>query len=112
MSRVRILLDECIDRRLAREFPDRTVRTAVEAGWSGLENGRLLKSAQQEFDVLLTVDRNLSFQQNLPSYSIAVIVLCARTNRLQDLAPLVPEVLACLANLEPGVPVFVPCGSA
>ena len=76
-------------------------------GWSGAENGRLLALAQQQFDAFVTVDRNLSFQQNLPAFDIAVIVLRAGSNRLQDLLPLVPEVLACLDDLQPGVPVFV-----
>ena len=68
----------------------------------------MLESARQEFDVFLAVDRNLSFQQNLPPYDIAVIVLRARTNRLQDLVPLVPETPVCLTNPQPGVAGFVP----
>ena len=77
-------------------------------GWSGAENGRLLTLAQQQFGAFVTVDRNLSFQQDLPAFDIAVIVLRARSNRFQDLLPLVPEILACLDGLQPGVPVFVP----
>ena len=108
MSPVRILLDECLDRRLAREFPDHLVRSVPEAGWSGLDNGRLLSAAQQHFDVFITVDRNLSFQQNLPSFDISVIVLRAGSNRLQDLLPLLPQVRASLTDLRPGTPVYVP----
>ena len=77
-------------------------------GWSGKSNGRLLALAQEHFDVFMTVDRNLSLQQNLPAFSIAVIVLRSRSNRLQDLLPLVPDVLTCLQNTHPGVVVSVP----
>jgi hypothetical protein len=60
-------------------------------GWTTVENGALLTLASQQFDVFVTVDRNLSFQQNLESSSIAVVVLRAKTNRLTDLRPLVPS---------------------
>jgi len=108
LSQRRVLLDECIDRRFARHLPDHAVSAVPEMGWSGAANGRLLKLAQEQFDAFITVDRNLSFQQNLPAFDIAVIVLHARSNRLQDLIPLVPEVLARLADLKPGVAVSVP----
>jgi len=62
---VKILLDECIDRRLARELPDLDVRTVPQMGWAGIKNGELMKLAEAEFDVFITVDRNLSYQQNL-----------------------------------------------
>ncbi|MDA2925264.1 hypothetical protein MYX65_11565 [Acidobacteria bacterium AH-259-L09] len=65
------------------------VKTAPEMGWAGLDNGELLAKAQKEFDVFITVDRNLAFQQTLPKFGLAVLVLHARTNRLQDLVPLV-----------------------
>jgi hypothetical protein len=60
-------------------------------GWAGVTNGRLLTLAQSEFDVFVTVDKNLSFQQTLPKYAIAVVLLVARTNRLADLVELVPR---------------------
>ncbi len=72
---MRILLDECVDRRLAREFARFSVRTVVDMGWGGITNGELLNSAAAEFDVLVTVDRNLPFQQHLPHYSIAVVLI-------------------------------------
>jgi hypothetical protein len=75
--------------------------------WSGKQNGQLLRLAQEQFDAFITVDRNLSFQQNLPAFDIAVIVLHARSNRLQDLLPLIPAVSACLDDLHPGVVVSV-----
>ena len=107
MSRLKILLDECIDRRLASELPEHDVTTVPKMGWAGLKNGRLLTEAQKPFDVFLTVDRNLSFQQHLPSFEIAVIVLSAPTNRRQDHIPLIPQVRSVLANLQPGLVVTV-----
>jgi hypothetical protein len=88
---VKIILDECIDRRLAKEIEGHEVVTVPQAGWAGIQNGELLRLAQAQFDVFVTVDRNLSFQQHLPQFTIAVIVLQAPTNRLKDLRPLVPQ---------------------
>jgi hypothetical protein len=93
---VRILLDECIDRGLVRELASHEVRTVPEAGWAAKTNGELLALAQGSFDAFVTVDRNLSFQQNLPQFSIAVVVLRARSNRLSDLRQLVPRLLEVL----------------
>lgn len=80
---MKILLDECIDRRLAKEIHGHEVVTVPQAGWPGLQNGDLLRRAQARFDVFVTVDRNLSFQQPVAQFSIAVIVLEAPTNWLQ-----------------------------
>jgi hypothetical protein len=82
---VKILLDECVDWRLARDIVGHDVRTARQMGWTTIKNGELLSLASGQFDVFVTVDRNLSFQQNLVSFSIAVLVLQAKTNRLADL---------------------------
>lgn len=71
-------------------------------GWAGVRNGALLTLAQQEFDVFITVDRNLSFQQNLPGFSIAVLVLHATSNRLADLRPLAPKIISTLPTLAKG----------
>ena len=72
---MKLLLDECIDRKLATEFSSYEVKTVPQMGWAGVKNGQLLALAEAEFDVFITVDRNLSFQQNLPQFNIAVIVL-------------------------------------
>ncbi|KKI99091.1 DUF5615 family PIN-like protein [Prochlorothrix hollandica] len=90
---MRLLLDECIDRRFARELVGYEVNTVPQMGWAGIKNGQLLALAAQEFDVFITVDRNLSFEQNLPQFEIAVIVLQAYSNRLADLKPLAPLVM-------------------
>jgi hypothetical protein len=71
-------------------------------GWAGIKNGELLTLAEKEFDVFITVDLNLSFQQNLPKFNIAVLVLHASSNRLADLQPLAPKVLSILPTLMKG----------
>ena len=93
---MKLLLDECVDRRLAKHLTGLSVRTVAEMGWSGIKNGQLLALAQSEFDVFITVDRNLSFQQHLPKFSVAVLLLVAPSNRLADLIALVPSVIAAL----------------
>lgn len=99
---MRLLLDECIDRRLAGALAWHGVKTVPQMGWSGIKNGELLALAEAEFDVFITVDRNLSFQQNLPKFNIAVLVLHATSNRLADLRPLIPKVLSILPTLHKG----------
>jgi len=81
---VRLLLDECVDRRLARDITDHDVTTVVSLGWSGIRNGVLLQQAAGHCDVFVTVDRNLAFQQRIDSLPFAVVVLRARSNRLAD----------------------------
>jgi hypothetical protein len=71
-------------------------------GWAGIKNGALLTLAENEFDVFVTVDRNLSFQQSLPKFNIAVLVLHATSNRLADLRPLIPKIFSTLPNLKKG----------
>ena len=71
-------------------------------GWAAIENGKLLTLAAHEFDVFVTVDRNLTFQQNLPRFDMAVVVLCAPTNRLEDLRALVPKLLQALPTAKRG----------
>jgi hypothetical protein len=100
---VRVLLDECVDWRLLRDIVGHDVKTARQMGWSTIKNGELLALAAKRFDVFVTVDRNLSFQQNLVAVPLAVIVLRARTNRLADLRPLIPALLAALDSPRPGI---------
>lgn len=99
---MKLLLDECIDRKLARELVGYEVKTVPQMGWAGIKNGQLLALAEAEFDVFITVDRNLSFQQNLPQFSIAVIVLQTSSNRLADLKLLAPKVLTVLTTVAQG----------
>jgi hypothetical protein len=104
---VKVFLDECVDWRLAHDITGHDVRTARQMGWTTIKNGALLTLASQQFDVFVTVDRNLSFQQNLDSFSIAVVVLQAKTNRLADLRPLVPSLLTAIESAVPGIPKFI-----
>lgn len=99
---MKLLLDECIDCRLAKEIEGHEVVTVPQAGWAGIQNGELLRRAQEQFDVFVTVDRNLSFQQQLPQFTIAVIVLQAPTNRLKDLRPLVTQLQQKLSDAPKG----------
>lgn len=100
---MRILLDECVPRPLKKEFAGHDVHTVPEMGWSGKKNGELLALlVPQGFEVFVTVDQNLSYQQNLRAANVAVIVLIAASNRLADLLPLMPSVHASLATIQPG----------
>lgn len=104
---MKVFLDECADWRLSREIAGHDVKTARQMRWSSIENGELLALAAKNFDVFVTVDRNLSFQQNLPAFEIAVIVLRATSNRLADLRPLVPGLLASIPLAKRGVAMFI-----
>jgi Domain of unknown function (DUF5615) len=104
---VKVLLDECVDRRLARDIEGHEVRTVPEVGWAGLKNGELLKRAQEQFDVFVTVDRNLPFQSDLSVFSIAVVILRTPTNRLDDLRALLPKLLTVIPNSKGGEATWV-----
>ena len=97
-----ILLDECVDRRFGCELVGHAVTTAPRKGWSGIKNGELLARAEKEFDVFITVDRKLAEQQHLPGFQIAVILLRAPSNRLEDIRPLAPAVLEQLTHAASG----------
>ena len=99
---MKLLLDECLDWRLRRDLPGHEVKTVQDMGWQGIKNGRLLALAQAEFQVFITGDCNLSFQQHLPNFSIAVVVLEAESIRLIHTRPLMPKLLALLPSPQPG----------
>jgi len=105
---VKILLDECLPKRLAHLLAGHEVFTVRQMNWPGLSNGRLLAVANPQFDVFVTVDQNLVRQQDLAGLRIAVIVLRARTNKIEDLDPLVPKVLQLLPSVQPGTVTFLP----
>ena len=93
---MRILFDECVPKRLRNHLSGHEVKTVPEAGWAGIKNGELLKKAAGNFDVLITVDRNLAFQQNPSSLTIPVILVHGKTNKRQDLEPRMPALLKLL----------------
>ena len=104
---MRILLDESLPRRLISELSGHTVSTVTDQGWSGLENGELLCAAVGQFDVFLTADQNLEYQQNLRELPLSVAILVAYNNKLETIRPLLPELLDRLTNLEPSTLVKV-----
>lgn len=98
---MRILLDESLPRDLIALLPGHEVATVRTAGWSGVKNGKLLALAATRFDVFVTADRNLEFQQNPAALPVAVVVLAARRTRIEAIRPLLPELLALLNQLAP-----------
>ena len=99
---MRILLDEQLPRQLAPYFTGHDVRTTKEQGWAGLKNGALLKQALSAgFEVLITGDKNLEFQQNLKASGLFVVVLVAPSNKLEDLLPRIPGALQAIARATP-----------
>jgi hypothetical protein len=104
---MKIVLDECVDRRLAREFVGYDVSTVPQMGWAGIKNGQLLARVAEVFDVFITVDRNLPFEQNLSRFDVSVIVLQAPSNRLADLKPLVSNILKALPEAPKGAATLV-----
>ena len=99
---MRVLIDECLNWRLCRGLTGHYCVSAQKMGWGGLTNGALLKNAEQDFDVFITGDRNLSFQQQVSTFNIAVVVLHAQSTQLHHTLLLMPKVLALLTVLKPG----------
>jgi hypothetical protein len=100
---MRVLLDECVPRALRNELLGHDVRTVAEAGWAGVKNGELLELAAGQFDLLLTVDRSLEYQQNFAGVGLAVIVLHAPSNDVAVLRSLMPAVLVAISETKPGM---------
>ena len=97
-----MLLDECVPRRIRRKFDGFQVTTIETAGFKGLKNGKLLAAASADFDVLVTVDKNLGYQQNNATLPMAVLLLSAYSNRVEDLEPLAEEAVLALATISKG----------
>jgi predicted nuclease of predicted toxin-antitoxin system len=100
---VRILIDECVDQRLRFLFSGHDCETAAYAKLSGLKNGALLAAAEAAgFEVIITTDQEIPYQQNLTFRKISIVVLCAPTNRLADLRPLIPAATEALDSIKLG----------
>ena len=98
-----LLLDECVPRPRKRDLVGHDVRHVVDMGWSSKRNGELLRlMVASRFEALLTVDQNLSFQQNLRASNIGVVLVLAKTNRIKELRPLVPQMLEALSHVKAG----------
>ena len=104
---MRVLLDECLPRRLGLELTGHLVSTVPQAGWAGIANGKLLVLIAGNYDAFLTVDKNLPAQQKTAALSFGVVVLRAPSNRLADLRSLAPQILTALAALQPGTVAIV-----
>ena len=100
---MRILLDECLPRKLKYELSGYPVETVPECGWAGLKNGVLLNLVEPQFDVFITGDQNLKYQQNLRNRDIGIIILVAPNNRFATLRPLMPQVQRLLESITPGI---------
>lgn len=96
---MKILLDECVPKRLGRFLSAHDVVTTPQAGWAGITNGELLRRASKDFNVFVTVDRNLAFQRNLSNLPLPVIVIHARSNKLGDLQQHVPALQQALSSV-------------
>ena len=99
---MRILVDECLPRRLAKALAGHQVQTVQQAGWSQKTNGELLGLAQGLFEVFITIDSHLVHQQNLTNLQVAVVVLRAKSNKFEDVEPLIPGILRALQTIKPG----------
>jgi predicted nuclease of predicted toxin-antitoxin system len=99
---MRILLDECVPRRLRQELAEHEVRTVPEMGWASFKNRVLLAAASGKFDVLVTTDQRLSYEHSVSTFAIAAVVLVARRNKLESLLPLVPELRKVLEEVKLG----------
>jgi hypothetical protein len=98
---MRILLDEDIPRHLGKLLTGHAVSTVPKCGWAGIKNGKLLALAGAAFDVFLTADHNIEFQQNLAALPLSILVVVAGSTRMEHLAPLIPDILRTLNHLTP-----------
>ena len=100
---MKVLLDECIPRKFKNALPDHECQTVPEAGFAGQKNGVLLSLAEAAgFDLFLTMDKGLQYQQNLAGRSIAVLIVRARSNRLEDLLPHLEACRSIMSSIRPG----------
>jgi len=98
---MKLLLDECLPRKLKREFVGHEVFTIAEAGFKGLKNGKLIESASKAgFEILVSVDKNIEHQHNKTNLPLAILVLLAQNNRLESLLPLMAEALETLKTIK------------
>ena len=99
---MRVLLDACVPQNLRKVLPGHDVQSAKYARLDGLADAELVVAADALFDALVTCDRSLRWQQSLRGRSVAVVVLVARSNRIVDLLPLVPQLIEALETIKPG----------
>ena len=105
---MKVLLDECLPKRLSNELTGHETATVPMMGWAGVKNGELLGLIAAHFNVFVTIDGGLEYQQRLMNLPFGIIVLHAPSNKIEDLRPLVPEILRVLAQMQPGKLAHVP----
>ena len=99
---MRVLLDECVPRKLRTELSGHDVKTVADMKWAGTKNGESLQRAASEFDALVTVDQRIPHQQNLAGIALALIIIEAPSNDIKDLRPTLPDLLRVLSTIQPG----------
>lgn len=104
----RVPFDEDVPRPLRRDLVGFEIQTTVEMGWSGIVNGELLRRANESFDVFLTADRNLQFQQHVSKLRLGVVVLAAGSTKLEDLRSIAGDICVALDAVQPGQLLRVP----
>jgi predicted nuclease of predicted toxin-antitoxin system len=105
---MKVLLDENLPHALRAELPDHDVFTVQYLGWSGTKNGLLLaKAADSGFDVMVTMDSGVAYQQNRAVLPLAVIILEATSNDIDDLRPLMARLRQAVKSIKPGTVVRI-----
>ena len=100
---MKILLDECVTRRLKSYFPAHIVKTVTDQGWNGLKNGELMqKAVSEQFDLLLSIDKNIQFQHDIPKFDLIIVVLDTPTSNVKDIAPLIPRLNERMQGFQKG----------
>jgi len=101
---MRILIDECLPAELKSTLTAlaHECETVRKAGFGAKKNGELLRLAEGRWDVLLTSDRNMKYQQNMTGRNISIVILCAKSNRMKDVLPLIPACSQVLLSMKPG----------
>ena len=105
---MKILLDECVTKKLKPFLHEHEVFTVTNMNWNGLKNGNLMsKAVEENFDILLTIDKNLAFQQNTKDFEISIVVSNAKTSKIENLIPLASEFLARIDTFEKGKAIII-----
>ncbi|OGV75184.1 MAG: hypothetical protein A2340_01225 [Lentisphaerae bacterium RIFOXYB12_FULL_60_10] len=99
---MKVILDECLPRRLLRDLPDHMVTTVPKQGWAGVTNGALLKRVEPEFDVFITMDSNIVHQQNMDGLKICLVILHGSNSRYETLQPRLPQIREALKQAKSG----------
>ena len=98
---MKVLLDECVTKRLSSYLKDFEVYSVMEMGWSGVKNGKLISlSVKNNFDIILTIDKNMIHQQNIEKYPITIVIINALTSKLEELRLFIPPLFEQIYNLE------------